>query len=741
MRYRKRGLLLGLALVAAALALSPSAAVATAGNGHPDQGNHSGQINDTKNVGSDLNGGKSLRLSKSESEKVKGQAPLGPAKVGGVRTWIALDDFNGSLYLKNYTLRGVGNHIEVWVANNLAFPAGDCRNTLGLTNVTDGQVQNFIHEFDSNIYPKESEAFSVPPSLDGHKAVLPTLIPNLPSSEYKGEGDNIAVLVDNVRDANYYDPTSPEGQTYIAGFFSSQFNDLTNRNVMTIDAYDWVHRTGANPPDDSSDPAYQACAAELDAPAGIGHPRPHLYEGTFAHEYQHLLEHYSDPDEVNWINEGLSDWAQTLVGYVDPNASQPGGDSHIGCFEGWEDPAFGGPENSLTAWNDQGDPEILCDYGAAYSFMAMLDGRYGDAFMSALHHDAGNGLQGLNDVLTQFNTGKTAEQVLHEWAALMALDNQAGSSLTGGSAADYTSGALWSTINWANPQAFDDPGAPPNGSDYVNLGPVSGLNSIDFQGSSSLPPKPVAWTEDSAAPGHAGDSVLSSGADDERDEAIVKSVHFSGSGSLTFDAQWNEEEGWDFGFVQVSTDGGATYHSLTCTDTTTVTNPEAFQTAKNNVPGFTGYSGGWASETCDASAYAGQTVLLAFRTFNDEATLGASDAIPAGFWVDNVDADGTLVSDGADLASWQSMTQVHPVPVAGWTVQLVAYDGAGNAWYFNLPLDSSFHGSLNAAAIQSALGTTATTVGAIVMQDDPTETVTDEAHYTLTVNGIVQPGG
>jgi immune inhibitor InhA-like protein len=735
MRFRKLGLLLGLASVAV-LALNLGAGAAAAGSSKPDNGNHFGQV---KNVGPNYNAGKPLQISQAESEKIKGQPPLGPAKAGSVRTWLALDDFNNSIYLKNYTLRGVGSHIEVWVANNLAFPAGDCRNTLGLTNITNSQVQSFINEFDSNIYPKESEAFSVPPSLDGHKALLPTLIPNLPSSEYKGEGDNIAVLVDNVRDANYYAPTTPDGQTYIAGFFYSVFNDYTNRNVMTIDAYDWLHRTGANPPDDSTDPAYQACAAELGA-AKIGTSRPHLYEGTFAHEYQHLLESYSDPDEVSWVNEGLSDWAQTLVGYVDPNASQPGGDSHIGCFEGWLDPAFGGPENSLTVWGDQGGPEILCDYGAAYSFMSVLAGRYGDSFMSALHHDPGNGLQGLNDVLAQFNTGKTAEQVLHEWAALMALDNQAGSGLIGGSAADYTSSALWSTVNWANPQSYDSPGAPPNGSDYVSLGPVSGLSSIDFQGSSTLPSKPLQWTIDSSPPGAATGSAFFSGADNLRDEAMVHQVTFGSSPTLGFDALWNEELGWDFGFVQVSTDGGATYHSLTCTDTTTVTDPGALPTAKNNVPGFTGYPGGWKHEACDVSAYANQTVYLSFRAFNDPATLGASGDVPPGFWVDNI-VGGDLTADGTDLTGWHSPTELHPTDVAGWTVQLVAYDGAGNAWYYNLPLDSSFHGSLNAAAIQSALGTTATTVGAIVMQDDPSETITDEAHYTLTVNGTVQPGG
>src|SRR3954452_4665074 len=39
--------------------------------------------------------------------------------VGTVRPWLALDDYQGRLYLKDYTLRAVGEHIEVWVANDL----------------------------------------------------------------------------------------------------------------------------------------------------------------------------------------------------------------------------------------------------------------------------------------------------------------------------------------------------------------------------------------------------------------------------------------------------------------------------------------------------------------------------------------------------------------------------------------------------------------------------------------------
>ena len=234
---------------------TPAAGIGSASR-HDDRGNSAKEL---KQTGPDYNEGKRLGVDKQASEKVKGQPPKGPAKVGQARTWLALDDYNGSIYLKNYTLRGVGDNIELWVANDRAFPEGDCRNDLGLTEVTEAQVQNFISEFDSNIYPKESEAFSIPPDRNGKKAVLPGLIPSLPSSEYKGEGDNIVVLVDNVRDTNYYDPTSPDGQTYIAGFFYSLFNEYFDRNAMTIDVFDWMHRTGANPPDDSTDPAYVAC--------------------------------------------------------------------------------------------------------------------------------------------------------------------------------------------------------------------------------------------------------------------------------------------------------------------------------------------------------------------------------------------------------------------------------------------------------------------------------------------------
>ena len=57
----------------------------------------------------------------------------------------------------------------------------------------------------------------------------------------------------------------------------------------------------------------------------------------FAHEYQHLLETYEDPNECNWVDEGIADWARTYTGYFDPAApvTDIHFDNHVQCFLGW----------------------------------------------------------------------------------------------------------------------------------------------------------------------------------------------------------------------------------------------------------------------------------------------------------------------------------------------------------------------------------------------------------------------
>jgi Immune inhibitor A-like, MAM domain len=713
------------AAVAGALSLA-FAGVAPAGADPGDSRGGGNSRTEVKQTGTDYNKGKKLPLRVSPGQPVPGTQHSKNARVGDKRAWLALDDVYG-LYVKTYTLRGVGEHIEIWVADELAFPAGDCRNTVdngALVTITDAQVRSFVDEFDTNMYPKESAAFSVAPDRDGSKAVLDNILSDktaskkkgdarIPSSYYVGDGAKTVTLVDNVRDANFYDPSSPDGQTYIAGFFYSVFNEYVDRNVMTIDSYDWLHRTGPEPGDDSADPEYRACAEQIGAPA-VGRSNPFLYEGTFAHEYQHLLEYYADTDEVSWVNEGLSDWAQTLTGYVNPAylPDDDAADSHIACFQGYLPASYGGPENSLTLWGDQGGPEILCDYGAAYTFFEYLHGRFdGDAFMSALHREPANGLAGLDAVLDQFGHSETAQEVIHDWLAMVALDETRDPGNVGTTDV-LTSPTLRSMVNWDNPQAYESDGAPPNGADFV-----AGGGSVTFRGDTTYPGLPSQWTSDG--------SRLFSGAGDDLDSSIVFSADVPAADpTLNVTMEWGTELGWDFAFVQVWDDGAGKWVSLADQQgmASSAHDPGAIAAVVDNLPGFSGPSpnadatSGPQALTFDLSEYAGLRVDLAFRYITDPAVEGP------GFWVDEATIGGSTITDGSSAVDAKSISQVHPAKVAGWTVQVVDYAGTGDRQFLELTLeDGAWVGTAEVPG----------TGGLIITPDDPTETQGGYPRYLL----------
>ncbi len=650
--------------------------------------------------------------------------------VGTEREMWALDDFNGIIYTKIYKLLAVGAKIEVWVAVDTAFPAGDCRNAVpNTTQVTTAQAESLRDEFDNNMFPKETATFSTPPDRDGT---------NIPPDfdfglDFTGNGDKTMALIDNVRDDNFYD--FPAASTYIAGFFFSFFNEIMDRNVMTIDAYDWLHRTGANPPDNpTSDP----CTSRPG--------RPRLYEGTFAHEWQHLLHYYTDPFETTWMNEGLSDFAQTLVGYVDARLTidQKGADSHIYCFEGFgivqtpfnPNPRdCGGAENSLNLWGEGVPAAILADYGNAYSLMLFLFDRYGTAFMSALHRDGDR--QGLPSLDAQLEAVGVHDmyQVLHDFQTSTLVDrivgNQPFGIMLGVPKSRVTSASLNSTVNLANPQSYDDPGAAANGADYVPLQRANGeflkgkdLRSLKFEGAKTLPSLPLLWSSVSNDPDRNGNPVLWSGNASNLDSAAVIPVAVpAGSPSLTFLGKYGAEPGFDYAYVQVSTDGGATYTSI----------PGDRTGAAPLGPGLNGTTAGFVPHTFSLAAYAGQNVLLSFRYVSD------GGVNQGGFKIDDVKINSTVVSDGSNLSAFKSPTQIRQTPVNNFNVKVIGIDPAHNlAWQL---FDFNGKSSISLNRIELALLALFPQVVVMVAYDEPTEVVQQYAPYTLTVNGVVQPGG
>ena len=179
-----------------------------------------------------------------------------------------------------------------------------------------------------------------------------------------------------------------------------------------------------------------------------------------------------------------------------------------------------------------------------------------------------------------------------------------------------------------------------------SLGSRGDIESIAFDGAAQLEPVPVELDGDHGCAGPRrgcrarGTRRRQQGCRDRQvrrgacRDAVARVRHAAATRSPASDSF----------FVQVSTDGGATYHSLANADTTCDLDPGASATLIGDCPGLNGDSGGWVTETFDLTPYAGQTILLALRYVTDANTRGA------GVRADNVSVGGNVVSDGSSLA-------------------------------------------------------------------------------------------
>ena len=198
----------------------------------------------------------------------------------------------------------------------------------------------------------------------------------------------------------------------------------------------------------------------------------------------------------------------------------------------------GGPENSLNLWGEGDNPNaVLADYGNAYSLMLYLYDRYGADFMSRLHRDGD--LQGLASLDAALKAEGVADTVRGD--PRLPDDGRCStrSSATPGTAvvlgvpkSRVTTPSLRSTVNLANPDAYDDPGAAPNGADYVAAAGRrraacsrgASCGRCRSPAPSTLPPLPLAWTIVNDDPDRPGNPVLCSGNANNIDAAAVTSV-------------------------------------------------------------------------------------------------------------------------------------------------------------------------------------------------------------------------
>jgi immune inhibitor A len=170
-----------------------------------------------------------------------------------------------------------------------------------------------------------------------------------------------------------------------------------------------------------------------------------------------------------------------------------------------------------------------------------------------------------------------------------------------------------------------------------------------------LPDKEV--TTEIAVP-YAGNAFYYSESGNNLDHYMYKSFNLTGSSQLTAMINYDIEFDWDYGYVVVSTDGGASWTSIETNHSTS-----ADPNGQNFGHGITGNSGGWLPLTADLSAYTGD-VLVGFRYWTDVA------AVNPGMMLDEISVGGS----GPDGAEGDE----------GWTLEgFRTSTGSETGFYFN----------------------------------------------------------
>jgi immune inhibitor A len=167
------------------------------------------------------------------------------------------------------------------------------------------------------------------------------------------------------------------------------------------------------------------------------------------------------------------------------------------------------------------------------------------------------------------------------------------------------------------------------------LGPME-TNTKQAQGLFVILPKKEVVTNIGGP--YAGDYYYYSGAGDYLDNVMYKSFDLAAGSTLAAKVKYNIELDWDYAYLVVSTDGGATWTSLE-TNLSTTTDPNG----QNFGYGITGSSGTWVDLMADLPA---GNVLLGFRYWTDPNTGGF------GFMVDDIQITDQPL-DGAEAdAGW-----------------------------------------------------------------------------------------
>ena len=317
------------------------------------------------------------------------------------------------------------------------------------------------------------------------------------------------------------------------------------------------------------------------------------YLQVLAHELQHAIHWNADPSEETWVNEGLSELAITINEFDQ---------SSFRLF-------LGSPPTSLVHWplSPLGSG---ANYGAASLFMHYLFDHYGEIdSVRPLLEESQDGISGINAYLKNSGYDASFRDLFRDWAVANFLDENRGPY--GYSKLDVKTRETRVISNFSEFTSR----IPQYAVEYVGVDAFHEPLEIQFIAPVEVNLLPVEVGSQDCWWGNSGDSISST---------LTRLVDLTGLERATLNYQvWFEvEEDWDYGYLEVSVDGGKTWDILD-TPNTTAENPigNSFGT------GYTGDSGGWIDETVDLARYVGQRILLRFHYVTDDTVNGSGICI------------------------------------------------------------------------------------------------------------------
>jgi immune inhibitor A len=322
-------------------------------------------------------------------------------------------------------------------------------------------------------------------------------------------------------------------------------------------------------------------------------PGSNAFDGNIAHEFQHLLHYARNSAAQAWINEGMSEIVRWQV---------TGSALNIPAYQS-------APDTQLNDWPTLNGGSSLPHYGAAESFLRYLLGHYGGIDQAGkLAAEPGDGVAEIRAYLAGGAFGVSFEDVFAGWLVANLIN-------------DPTGGQFSQPDGRISPSAIEPLAVPSSidatvhqfGARYYAVATASAAMTVDFAGAGQVAALPAVSERDSGVWwSRRGDSI---------DSMLTRSLDLTNvaHATLQFSIWYDTEPAYDFGYVEVSTDGGKTWDALQATHSTR-DNPLGIALG----PAYAGRSGGgataaWVDETADLTPFAGRSILIRFEYVTDQS--------------------------------------------------------------------------------------------------------------------------